>query len=206
MFDRHLQKFIQRPLSFFGKILLNKLSANHISLIGFFFGILMCLFIYLELFYIAIYFLIINRVCDGLDGVMARMTTPTLLGSYLDIVLDFIIYSGFVLAFGLFNSSNLLVSSILLFTYICTGTTFLTHAIIQPKIDAFQKDQSLENDIPKGFLYSAGLIEGAETIFFMLICLIYPNLFILFGSIFSILCLFTAFSRIVIFYKKNNNY
>ncbi len=206
MFDRHLQKFTQKPLAFLGGMLLKKISANQVTLIGFVFGILMCICISLQLFSFALFFLILNRVCDGLDGVMARMTTPTHLGSYLDIVFDFIIYSGFVLVFGLFDTSNLLISSILLFSYICTGTTFLTQAIIQPKIDKFQNNENFDDEISKGFLYTAGLIEGTETIVFMIICLLFPNLFILIGFIFSVLCLLTALSRIIIFYKKNITY
>jgi phosphatidylglycerophosphate synthase len=167
---------------------------------------MMCLFIYLELFFLAIFFLILNRICDGLDGVMARLTVPTYLGAYLDIVLDFIFYSAFILIFGLLDTSNIIITCLLLFSYICTGTTFLAQAIIQPKLDLVQKDESLDIDIPKSFYYSAGLIEGTETILFMTLCLLFPKLYFFFGLIFTILCLLTAISRILIFYKKNKSY
>ena len=167
MFDRHLQKFTQKPLSFFAKIILKYLSANQITIIGFIFGFMMCLFIYLEFFFLAIFFLILNRICDGLDGVMARLTLPTYLGAYLDIVFDFIFYSAFILIFGLLDTGNIVISCLLLFSYICTGTTFLAQAIVQPKLDLIQKDENLDIDIPKTFYYSAGLIEGAETILFL---------------------------------------
>ena len=205
MFDHHLQKITQKPLSVFAKIILKYLSANHVTMIGFVFGIFMCLFIYLNLFFLAIIFFILNRFCDGLDGVMARLSAPTHLGAYLDIVLDFIIYSGFVLTFGLYDDGNIIISSLLLFSYVCTGTTFLAQAIIQPKLDALQYDESENTDIPKGFLYASGLIEGTETILFMLLCLLFPNLFFLFGIVFMILCISTALSRIIIFFKKNSN-
>ena len=206
MFDRHLQKLTQKPLSFFAKIILKYISANQITIIGFIFGLMMCLFIYLELFFLAIFFLILNRICDGLDGVMARLTLPTYLGAYLDIVLDFIFYSAFILIFGLLDTNNIIISCLLLFSYICTGTTFLAQAIIQPKLDLVQKDESIDIDIPKSFYYSAGLIEGTETILFMILCLLFPNLYFFFGLIFAILCLLTALSRIFIFYKRNKSY
>ena len=206
MFDRHLQKLTQKPLSFFAKIILKYISANQITIIGFVFGLMMCLFIYLELFFLAIFFLILNRICDGLDGVMARLTVPTYLGAYLDIVLDFIFYSAFILIFGFLDTSNIIITCLLLFSYICTGTTFLAQAIIQPKLDLVQKDESLDIDIPKSFYYSAGLIEGTETILFMILCLLFPNLYFFFGLIFAILCLLTALSRIFIFYKRNKSY
>ena len=206
MFDRHLQKFTQKPLSFFAKIILKYLSANQITIIGFIFGLMMCLFIYLEFFFLAIFFLTLNRICDGLDGVMARLKAPTYLGAYLDIVLDFIFYSAFILIFGLLDTNNIIISCLLLFSYICTGTTFLAQAIIQPKLDLVQKDESIDIDIPKSFYYSAGLIEGTETILFMILCLLFPNLYFFFGLIFTILCLLTALSRIFIFYKRNKSY
>ena len=206
MFDRHLQKLTQKPLSFFAKIILKYLSANQITILGFILGLIMCLFIYLELFFLAIFFLILNRICDGLDGVMARLTVPTYLGAYLDIVLDFIFYSSFILIFGLLDTTNIIISCLLLFSYICTGTTFLAQAIVQPKLDLVQNDESLDIDIPKSFYYSAGLIEGTETILFMTLCLLFPNLYFFFGLIFSILCLLTALSRILIFYKRNKSF
>ena len=192
MFDRHLQKLTQKPLSFFAKIFLKYISANQITIIGFIFGLMMCLFIYLELFFLAIFFLILNRICDGLDGVMARLTVPTYLGAYLDIVLDFIFYSAFILIFGLLDTNNIIISCLLLFSYICTGTTFLAQAIIQPKLDLVQKDESIDIDIPKSYYYSAGLIEGSETILFMILWLLFPNLYFFYGLTFTILCLITA--------------
>ena len=137
---------------------------------------------------------------------MARLTAPTNLGAYLDIVLDFIFYSAFILIFGLLDTSNIIITCLLLFSYICTGTTFLAQAIIQPKLDLAQKDESLDIDIPKSFYYSAGLIEGTETILFMILCLLFPNLYFFFGLIFAFLCLLTALSRIFIFYKRNKSY
>ena len=119
---------------------------------------------------------------------------------------DFIFYSAFILIFGLLNTGNIVISCLLLFSYICTGTTFLAQAIVQPKLDLIQKDENLDIDIPKTFYYSAGLIEGAETILFMLLCLLFPNLYFFFGLIFTILCLLTALSRIIIFYRSNRFY
>jgi len=202
MFDRSIQRLIQKPLSFLGKFLLKILQPNQITFIGFFFGILMCFLIFIDSYFLAILFLFLNRLCDGLDGVMARQTSPSPLGAYLDIILDFIIYAAFVLVFSLENEINLLTGVFLLFTYICTGTTFLTQAIIQPQLDYSQQQDSIEDEIPKSFIYASGLIEGTETIFFMFLCLIMPKAFPILGFLFSVLCLITAIARVIIFYKK----
>ena len=203
MFDRSIQRLTQKPLSFLGKFLLKIFKPNQITIIGFFFGIVMCFLIFIHSYLLAILFLFINRLCDGLDGVMARQTSPSPLGAYLDIILDFIIYAAFVLVFSLQNEINLLTGVFLLFSYICTGTTFLTQAIIQPQLDYSQQDHDdVKDEIPKSFIYASGLIEGSETIFFMFICLILPKAFPILGFLFGMLCLITAIARVIIFYKK----
>ena len=167
--------------------------------IGFILGILMCLFIFINKHEIAIIFLFLNRFSDGLDGVMARLESPTALGGYLDIISDFIIYGGFVLCFGLSNQENLTVSLILLFCYLGTSTTFLTKAAIQPAIRSVNTD---EKQIPKSFHYASGIVEGTETIIYMLLCLIFPKMFSLISIFFILLCILTIVFRIIVCYKE----
>ena len=198
MFDRQIQKYTQKPLRYIAKLFLKFISPNHMTLIGFSFGVLMCLFIIIDQYLMAIIFLFLNRLSDGLDGTMARLQTPTPLGGYLDIVLDFLIYGGFVLSFGITEQNNTLLSMVLLFCYIGTGSTFLAKAAILPSLT----NQNLKEEIPKSFHYAVGLIEGTETIVFMVLCLLFPNLFIYFSFIFIILCLITIVFRIIVCYKE----
>ena len=200
MFDRQIQKYTQRPLQYIAKLFLKFISPNHMTLIGFSFGILMCLAIIIDQYIIAIIFLFLNRLSDGLDGTMARLQTPTPLGGYLDIVLDFLIYGGFVLSFGITEHNNSFLSMILLFCYIGTGSTFLAKAAILPSLT----NQNLNEEIPKSFHYAVGLVEGTETIIFMFLCLLFPSLFIYLTSIFILLCLITIIFRIIVFYKELN--
>ena len=198
MFDRQIQKFTQKPLQYIAKLFLKFISPNQMTFIGFSFGVLMCLSIIIDQYLIAIIFLFLNRLADGLDGTMARLQTPTPLGGYLDIVLDFLIYGGFVLSFGITEQNNTLLSMVLLFCYIGTGSTFLAKAAILPSLT----NQNLNEEIPKSFHYAVGLVEGTETIVFMVLCLLFPNLFIYFSFIFIILCLITIVFRIIVCYKE----
>ena len=200
MFDRQIQKHTQRPLQYIAKLFLKFISPNQMTLIGFSFGVLMCLSIIIDQYLIAIIFLFLNRLSDGLDGAMARLQTPTPLGGYLDIVLDFLIYGGFVLSFGITEENNTFLSMILLFCYIGTGSTFLAKAAILPSLT----NQNLNEEIPKSFHYAVGLIEGTETIIFMFFCLLLPSLFTYLASIFILLCLITTVFRIIVFYKELN--
>jgi hypothetical protein len=45
--------------------------------------------------------LLASRLCDGLDGALARLTRPTDRGAFLDITLDFLFYASVPLAFAL---------------------------------------------------------------------------------------------------------
>ena len=200
MFDRQIQKFTQKPLQYIAKLFLKFISPNQMTLIGFSFGVLMCLFIIIDQYLMATIFLFLNRLSDGLDGTMARLQTPTPLGGYLDIVLDFLIYGGFVLSFGITEQNNTLLSMVLLFCYIGTGSTFLAKAAILPSLT----NQNLNEEIPKSFHYAVGLVEGTETIIFMFLCLLFPSLFIYLASMFIFLCLITIVFRIVVFYRELN--
>ena len=111
MFDRQIQKYTQKPLQYIANLFLKFITPNQMTLIGFGFGILMCISIVINQYLIGIVFLFLNRLSDGLDGVMARLTTPTPLGGYLDIVLDFLIYGGFILSFGMTEQNNTLTVS-----------------------------------------------------------------------------------------------
>jgi phosphatidylglycerophosphate synthase len=202
MFDRRIQKFTQKPLVLIAKIIIKLIKPNHMTILGFILGLLMCVLVFFQFYLTALILLVLNRLCDGLDGTMARLTIPSPLGGYLDIVFDFTIYSGFVLAFGLSNSNYTIISMVLLFLYIGTGTTFLARAAIQTQLDKIPESSDSKKELPKSFYYSSGLIEGTETTIFMILCLLLPNFYIFISIIFGVLCLITFVSRIVVCYKE----
>ena len=202
MFDRQIQKFTQKPLVVIAKIFLKLIKPNHVTILGFIFGLFMCVLVFFQFYLSALILLMLNRLCDGLDGTMARLTIPTPLGGYLDIVFDFTIYSGFVLAFGLSNSNYTIISMILLFLYIGTGTTFLAKAALQTQLDKIPESSELNNELPKSFYYASGIIEGTETIVYMVLCLLLPNFYIFLSILFGILCLITFISRVIVCYKE----
>ena len=204
MFDRQIQNFTQKPLKIIAKLFLKFLKPNQMTILGFILGFFMCILIFFQFYFAALAFLLLNRFCDGLDGTMARLTTPTPLGGYLDIVSDFTIYSGFVLAFGFSNSSYTTLSMILLFLYIGTGTTFLAKAAIQTQLDKISEKNDDIEELPKSFHYTSGLVEGTETIIFMVLCLLFPDFFILISIIFGILCLITFISRVIVCFDEFN--
>ncbi len=149
------------------------------------------------LFYCAIFFLLLNRLCDGLDGRLAQHLGPTNFGAYFDILADFIFYGLIPLAFVVLNSNeNGLAGSFLLFSFLVSGTSFMMFAVLGQA----EKLSSIWGE-KKGFYFAAGIIEGTETIiFFLLLCLL-PQYFTLLSFGFGTLCWVSVAARLLAAYK-----
>ena len=169
-----------------------KISADTITIVGFVIGVMAVPLIILGAFKLALLLIILNRIFDGLDGILARMSGITDRGAFLDISLDFIFYASIPVAFALFDPpENSLPALVLLFSFFGTGSTFLAFSIIAERKNIIPK-----NFNKKGFHYLSGLVEGFETIlFFLLMCLL-PNYFQIIAYIFSFGCLLTTIFRL----------
>ena len=107
MIDAKLNKIFNPILSIFAKKLSKlNINPNTITFIGFFFGICCFYSIANSMFSYAFIFLCLNRICDGLDGALARLIGETDLGAFYDIVLDFLFYSMFPLSFIFLDLDN----------------------------------------------------------------------------------------------------
>lgn len=193
MLDRYSIKVIKKPLHCAAVGLDRKgISANQVTVCGFLLGALAFPSLLLHQFEWALLFIVLNRICDGLDGAVARIQGITDSGGFLDISLDFLFYSlipfGFVLADP---AQNGVAGALLIFSFIGTGSSFLAFAVMagKNKIDSpVYKNKSL--------YYMTGLTEGTETIAcFVLFCL-FPNYFAQLAYGFSLLCWITTVNRI----------
>ncbi|MGB1357621.1 MAG: CDP-alcohol phosphatidyltransferase family protein, partial [Candidatus Puniceispirillaceae bacterium] len=89
MFDAALRPFVDRILNPVGRQLAaSGISANQVSVVGFAFGVAAAVAVATGAGLIAALLLAANRLCDGLDGAVARANGPTDLGGFLDITLD----------------------------------------------------------------------------------------------------------------------
>ncbi len=195
MFDSIIRPIIDPPLNRFALAFQNsKIAGTHITLFGFSMGIAACGFAFAQDYILALAFLILNRLCDGLDGPVARAKGQASdFGGYLDILCDFTIYAGFPLAFGLGIGTieSITASAFVLFSIIGTGVSFLAYAIICAKrgIDTDQQGK-------KTFYFSNGLMEGTETIIFMILLCLLPHYFTVISLVFGVLCVLTTLMRI----------
>ena len=178
-----------------GAYFLNRhgIKADQVTLTGFFIGIFCLPALVMHWYWLALVCIVLNRVADGLDGELARLTGPTDAGGFLDIVLDFIFYSSVVFGFALAEpEQNSLAAAALLFAFVGTGAGFLSFAIMAER-------RGIEKMIypRKGFFYLGGLAEGTETFLVLVLFCLFPNTFTRFAYCFALVCLVTVLTRVV---------
>ena len=201
MFDAQIRPLMDRLLNPVGRSLAARgMKANHVTIIGVFFGLAAAVSVVFQLFDIAFWLILLNRVADGLDGAVARASMTTDFGGYLDIVCDILFYSAIPFAFAVALPENSLASAFLIFSFIGTASSFLAFAILAEKHNV-----STEIRGKKAFYYLGGLTEGGETILLLLAMVIWPSYFIFMAFGFGLLCWVTTITRIYAAYRQFSN-
>lgn len=195
MLDATLRPLIDPPLDRVAARLERLgVGANAITVTGFAIGAVAALLVALGSPLLALAGLVANRLLDGLDGAVARRRGVTDFGGYLDIVLDFLFYAGFVFAFAVADPQrNALAAAFLILCFVGTGSSFLAYAIMAARRGIETRARGT-----KSLYYLGGLTEGTETIaVFVLFCLA-PTWFAPLAILFGVLCCLTTVSRILI--------
>lgn len=192
MIDRHLlplQHRILRPLA--RGLQRRGVSADALSVTGFLLGLAALPLLAAQAYGFALLAILSNRLLDGLDGVVARLGTPTRRGAFLDIALDFFFYATIPLGFALADpEANALPAAVLLTGFVGTGSSFLAFATV-----AAGEGRTAAAYPGKGIFYLGGLTEGAETLaFFVAICL-WPGGFPVLALVFAAACFLTTLAR-----------
>lgn len=173
------------------------ISADQVTLVGFICGLGVLPALYVQHYHWALLAIALNRVCDGLDGAIARQTQRTDAGGFIDSVFDFIFYSSVPFGFLLADTAtNAIAASFLMLSFMATAASFLAFAVLASK-------QGIENPRypTKSLYYMGGITEGFETIVaFVLFCL-WPQHFVLMAFCFAALCWFTALTRLYLGYR-----
>ncbi|OSQ51082.1 CDP-alcohol phosphatidyltransferase family protein [Marivita geojedonensis] len=192
MLDAALLPFVKRAVDRPARWLVaHGVSADQITLIGFGFGIIGVLAAAAGLFATALTCLALNRLADGLDGAVARLTRPTDRGAFLDIALDFMFYGLFPLGFALHDPmTNALPAALLICSFIGTGSSFLAFSIIAEK-----RGITSDQYPTKGIFYLGGLTEGTETIALFVAMCLFPAAFPWLAYTFAALCALTTLTR-----------
>jgi phosphatidylglycerophosphate synthase len=195
MLDGWMRRRIDPPLDRLGQGLARVgISADAVTLTGLGLGLTAALMIVLQIDGAALVLFGLNRLLDGLDGAIARSTRRTDRGGFLDIVLDFAIYGAIPLAFALREPGVFaLPAAVLLFSFYVNGASFLAFAAVAAK-------RGMSSDIRgiKSIYFTAGFMEGTETILFFAAMILFPQHFPILAYAFAGLTLMSALARIIL--------
>lgn len=200
LFDSYIRPLINPPLRVLARQMIrHNITANQITFGGFLIGCLAFGALALQFYSLALFFLALNRLADGLDGPVARAWAeenpdygPSDFGGYLDIVLDMIFYAGFVFFFCVGAAGSFPYGAFLIFSFTGTAASFLTYAIIAAK-----RGEETEQNGKKSFYHARGLMEGSETILFLVLFCLFPDYFGVLSLLCAGLCWMTIFGRIM---------
>lgn len=191
MLDEELRNFakpLYRPLS---GALARYFSANGVTLLGLSTGVLCLLFTAAGWNVVALVLWLVNRLFDGLDGEVARLRGGgTELGAYLDIVADFVLYGGLVVALAVQHPEARLSLVVLFFAYYLNGSCFLALSSVMEKIKARRSTE-------RGLHFRRSLTEGFETIVYGVLVLALPQHVTLFTWVFAAMVFFSAGQRVL---------
>lgn len=168
-------------------------TANGVTFAGLAIGVLSAVAIAFGIFWLGLILLLVSRLCDGLDGAVARAGRQTDFGGFIDIVADFAFYGMIPLAFIIADpSQNAIAGSVLLLAFYINGASFLAYSVMVEKRDLPPGARG-----KKSLFYSVGLTEATETIvLFVLMCLI-PDWFPVLAFVFAAMVAWTTVSRVV---------
>jgi phosphatidylglycerophosphate synthase len=192
MFDSRIRRHIDPVSDKIGRRISRLgVRANTVTAAGFVFGLVAFAALLMGEMMIALVFIILNRIADGLDGAVARHQGVSDLGGYLDIVTDFIFYALVPLGFALADPDKAQAAAFLVVSFIGTGSSFLAFAIIAAK-------RGVETSVrgKKSIYYIGGLTEGTETIALLVLMCLFPQWFNILAWGFGMLCWITTATRV----------
>jgi phosphatidylglycerophosphate synthase len=180
-----------------GALARSGISANQLTFAGFFIGMLAAVAIAFEAYLAGVAAIFLSRVCDALDGAVAREGTATDRGGFLDIALDFLFYASIPLAFAFADPArNALAAATLLAAFVGTASSFLAFAVIAAKRGLHSTAYP-----DKSFYFLGGLTEATETLAIFAAMCIWPAHFAVLAYGFAAACVITIAMRIAYGWK-----
>jgi len=133
---------------------------------------------------------LLNRLLDGLDGEVARLRSESSeFGTFVDIMADFLVYGGFLVALAVQHQDARLALVALFFAYYLNGTAFLALSGILERLKR-------ERQTDRGLHFRRSLTEGFETIVAGALFLLLPEHVSTIAWIFAGMVLFSAAQRL----------
>ena len=173
--------------------LFGAVHPNIVSLIAMVVGLIAAVAILSEQYWIGLALWLLNRILDGLDGVVARVhDKQSDFGGYLDLLLDFVVYLTVPMAFVWVQPTpfNLWALVALVAVYVLNTLSWTVLSAMLEKRQRASARRLTSVEMPPG------LIEGAETILFYTLFFLLPAYVGYLYLLFSGLVMFTVAQRV----------
>lgn len=185
MLDTRARKYVQPAIEQVAKWLLKVgLTANQVTLISFFIGVMTGPFIYFEYMGWAIFALWLSGFLDAVDGSMARLTKSTAWGTVLDASLDRVVEISVILGLAFLFPEVMWAMLLLSVSIIYAMTVFLTVGAVS------------DNKGIKSFHYPTGLAERTEGFILFTLMIIVTKYLLWLTLLFLVVEVFTALQRL----------
>jgi len=193
MRDAALRKDKDRLLQPIARRWFVHVHPNWISAAALGFGLACALAAWQQHYLAALLLWAVNRILDGLDGLVAREhAKQSDFGGYLDLFLDFIVYLAVPVAIAAAQPSNAL-----LWATVALFGAFVLNLLSWSVLSAIlEKRAATDTGSLTTVAMPGGLIEGAETIIFYTLFLLLPTYAALLFLVMAVLVLVTAAQRV----------
>lgn len=140
---------------------------------------------------------LVNRLLDGLDGPVARVSgRASVLGGFADIVADFVMYGAFAAACAVGQPDARLSALVLLVTYYVNGAAFLALDGIAAREGIDLEAHTDGSD--RTFSFVTSLTEGTETVVAHGVFCLFPSLMPWSMAVFAAMVAISAVQRVLL--------
>lgn len=196
MVDRLLRIPKEQALTPIALRLLRRIRPTSITLLAFGVGSAAAAAIWRQQYMLGLILWLLNRLLDGLDGTLARITNQqTDFGGYLDILLDTVMYATIptALAFSVDTPHAFQVLILLLISFYVNGASWMYVAALLEKRRA---GAAASGELTTVTMPS-GLMEGTETIVFFVLFIVFPSAIIPLFILMALLTFATVGQRLI---------
>jgi len=185
MIDTKLRGVVQPHFNSIGRVFLRcGLKPNTITWSAFVVGVLSGLLTSLDMRFLAFSALWISGLLDVIDGTVARLSNKSSVkGAYMDLILDRMVETAFILGFTFLIPQGYLAYILFLISVIFNFSTFIVAGAL------------FENTGLKSMHYDIGLIERTETFIVFSSMLFLKEYSFLILTVFSMLIILTGIIR-----------
>lgn len=184
MLDTGARKYVQPVIELGGKFFIKLgLSANNVTMIALFLGILAGILTYFGYPLFALASLWISGYLDAVDGTIARLQGSTGFGTVMDITFDRLVEISIIIGLALKYSGSEIYLLFLACSIIITMTIFLTTGTMADKVSE------------KSFYYQAGLAERTEGFIMFSLMIFFTDYLKILILIFTLMIVITAVQR-----------